>query len=387
MLQSVTDIRDVPLTIGDKNIHQPARNGDDIVLTIDRNIQAKVEEVLAKTLQRTGADDASIIVMDPRNAHVLAMANLPDYLPAEFNRVADATVFNNATISRPYEPASIIKLFTYSLGIEKGVVKPTDTYINTDSIRVDDYVISNAARGHTGQISFQHALNYSLNTATVTVFQRLGDGSTINRSARNVIYDFFYNHLRFGQKTDIELFGEAAGTVISPESSEGNAVRYSNMSFGQGLYPTMIQVVAGFSAIVNGGTYHSPTIVAGVMEGAEFKPDDERSGTRIVSKSTADTVKEMARSGRAAFYSHLDKRGYVVGGKTGTAEVVRDGRYTKDETVASYLGFGGNDESQYVIIVRVAGKGKKMQGARDALPVFTEVSNWLIDYLRIEPKG
>lgn len=389
MLESVTDVSDVPLTIGDQNINIPAQNGKNVVLTLDRNIQSKAEQALAAGLQRTGALNGSVLIMDPQTGKVLAMANLPTYNPAEYFKVEDAAAFNNATISAPYEPGSDVKTFTMATGIDKGVVKPTDTYNNTDYITVDDRTITNATKGHTGNITFQTALQYSLNTGFVTVAQRLGDGNSITKKARDTMYEYFHDRFRLGQLTGIELAGEAKGTLISPDEAEGNAVRYSNMSFGQGLDATMIQVTAGFSALVNGGKYYKPTIVNGyVADDGQFEQKAAAPAIeQIVAGSTAEQMKEMMHTARTSSFPSIDKAGYEVGGKTGTSQVIENGQYSTSETVGTYLGFGGGETAEYVIMVQVSGKDKLLQGARDAMPIFTDISNWMLDYLKIQPKG
>jgi cell division protein FtsI/penicillin-binding protein 2 len=172
-LESVTDVRHVPLTIVNRNIKEPAQDGKNIVMTIDRNIQSYVEQAIRAGAKRTGADEVSALVMDPRNGKILAMANLPTYKPAEYFNVKDVAAFNNATISSPYEPGSDVKTYTMAVGIDKGVVKASDTYNNTDYIRIEDRTITNATKGITGTISFQTAMNWSLNTGFVTVAQRL----------------------------------------------------------------------------------------------------------------------------------------------------------------------------------------------------------------------
>lgn len=389
LLQSVTDVRDVPLTIGNNNINKPAVDGDNIVLTIDRNIQSHVQQALADGLTRTGATKASAIVIDPQTGKVMAMANLPTYDPSKFNEVQDAALFNNAVVSAPYEPGSDVKTLTMAIGIDKGVVSADATYINTDSIKVDDRVISNAAWGHTGEITFQTALNWSLNTGFVTVAQRLGDGNSITRGARDIIYDYFYNKFRLGRLTGIEVAGEVAGTIISPDEVEGNAVRYSNMAFGQGLDVTMVQVAAAFCSVVNGGKYYSPTIISGTVDKAgNYTASKIKDPLPTISKSAADQVREMTRIARNLFYTRGDKPGYYIGGKTGTSQVIKDGVYSDDETVGTYLGFGGSEESsKYVIMIQVSGDHKELEGGLHALPIFTDISNWLIDYLKIQPKG
>lgn len=388
LLQSVTDVRDVPLTIGDNNINQPAVDGENIVLTIDRNVQSYVEQALADGLKRTGATKGSAIVMNPENGQVMAMINLPTFKPAEFNKVTDAALFNNGVVSEPYEPGSDVKTLTMAVGIDKGVVTANSTYVNNDYIKVDDRTITNATYGQTGTITFQHALNWSLNTGFVTIAQRLGDGISITKGARDTIYNYFYNRFKLGQLTGIEVEGEVAGTVISPDEEEGNAVRYSNMSFGQGLDVTMVQVTAAFCSIVNGGNYYKPTVIAGKIDSdGNYTKNNIATPTNPISKSTADQVKEMTHVARSTFFANVDKPGYYTGGKTGTSQVVKNGTYAEDETVGTYLGYGGGNTTKYVIMVQVSGEHKELQGALHALPIFTDISNWMLDYLKIQPKG
>lgn len=390
LLQSVTDPRDVPLTIGSKNIRQAPKNGDNLVLSLDRNIQARVETALSDALVRSSATHASAVIMNPHNGQILAMANLPTYSPAEYYKTEDISLFNNPVISQPYEPGSDIKTLTMAVGIDKGVVSPSDTYFNRDVVQVDDRRITNADKGRTGEISYQTALNYSLNTGFVDIAFKLGDGKYITRGARNTIYDYFYNRFKLGQVTGVELAGEVSGVVISPEKTEGNAVRYSNMVFGQGMDITMLQTTSAFASIVNGGKYYQPTILAGVVDdqGKYQQAPLAKVVNRTISSNTAEKVREMIHVARATFHSNQDKAGYYVGGKTGTSQIVKDGVYSDEETVATYLGFGGSkDRTEYVIMVQVSGEGRILTGARDALPIFTDISNWLLDYLKIKPKG
>lgn len=385
LLQSVTDVRDVPLTIGDNNIDQPAEDGENIVLSIDRNVQSYAEQALAEGLEKSGATNGSAIVMNPQTGKVLAMANLPSYNPAEYNKVEDASSFLNAITMVPSEPGSVVKTFTVATGIDTGTITPDSTYVNTDKIVVDDRTITNATKGQTGTITFQHALNYSLNTGMVTIAQRLGDG-TINSRARTTMYDYFHNRFGLGGLTGIEV-AEVTGQVISPENVEGNAVRYSNMSFGQGMDVTMIQMAAAFSSLINGGAYYQPTVIAGVMEDDEFVQTEPNKLRQVISAETSAQVKNMIGTARRTFYSSLDKAGYDVGGKTGTSQTLVNGEYVDDQTIGTYIGYGGNDTPEYVIMVQVSGENMNLGGSGDAMPIFTNISNWMIDYLRIEPKG
>ncbi|HEX6416644.1 MAG TPA: penicillin-binding protein 2 [Candidatus Saccharimonadales bacterium] len=389
LLQSVTDVRNVPLTIGDNNINKPAKNGEDVVLTIDRNIQAYAEKALAKGLEKSGATNGSVMVMDPNTGKIMAMANLPTYKPAEFTKVQDAAAFNNGTISEPYEPGSDIKAFTVAVGLDKNVIQPDSTYNNTDKIKVEDRTITNAVKGETGVITMQHALNYSLNTGMVTIAQRLGDGNNITLGARQTMYSYFHDKLHMGEVTGVELANEAKGTIISPSEADGGAVRYSNMAFGQGMDVTMIQVCAAFAPLINGGTYYKPTVIEGKMQDGKLaqapaKPSEQN----VISAETSKKVRQMVFEARNGFYSGVDKKGYYVGGKTGTSQTIKDGKYVDNETIGTYLGFGGSEsKSEYVIMVRVAGDNMNLQGNKDAMPIFTDISNWMLDYMKLQPKG
>lgn len=389
LLQSVTDVSNVPLTIGDNNINKPAKNGDNLVMTLDRNVQAYTEKALAKGLEASKATNGSVMVMDPQTGKVLAMANLPTYKPAEYNKVTDVAAFNNDTVSTPYEPGSDIKTFTVATGLDKGAIRPDSTYNNTDYIKVEDRTITNATKGQTGNITMQHALNWSLNTGMVTIAQRLGDGSSITRSARDTIYQYFHDKFRMGEMTGIEVANEAGGTIIPPTDVDGGAVRYSNMAFGQGMDVTMVQVCAAFSTLINGGIYYRPTVIAGKMsdDGSSFIADPKKAPIQnVISQNTSATVKDMIHQARLAFYAGKDRPGYYVGGKTGTSQTIENGQYVDDQTIGTYLGFGGDTTPRYVIMVQVSGKHMNLSGGTDALPVFTDISNWIIDYMKLQPQ-
>lgn len=387
--KSVTDVANIPLTIGKNNTEVAPKNGKNVVLSLDRNVQSYTEKALADGMKRVGATQGSVVVMDPQTGKVMAMANLPTYNPEQFTKVQDAAAFNNKVITSPYEPGSVMKTFTVATGIDKGVMTPSSTYNNTDRITVDDITIGNASKGQTGTISMQHALNWSLNTGMVTVAQRLGDGTYITRQARSTMYDYFHNRFGLGELTGIELAGEASGEIISPEEVQGNAVRYSNMSFGQGMNPTMLQVATGFSSIVNGGRYFKPTIIAGaVSDSGTYSANQAPVPIRqVISENSSKVAKQMIHDARNAFYSGQDKKGYDIGGKTGTSQTLINGSYDNSQTVGSYLGYGGDTVPRYVIMVQVSADGKNLAGNTDAMPIFTDISNWMIDYMKLQPQG
>ena len=389
LLKTVADVNDIPLTIGDDNVEIPAVDGKNIVLSLDENVQRATEKALASVIDGKRITYASAVVMDPNSGRIWAMANLPGYNPEEYWKVEDASIYRNLVLEDPYESASVCKTFTYAAAIEDGVIRPSDTYINTGSTKVDDRTINNARYSTSfGEITFQTALNASLNTGSVEVLRRMGDGN-ITREAREALYNAFYNWFGLGQRTGIELY-EAAGTVISPAEVEGNAVRYANMTFGQGMNVTMMQVAAAFSSVINGGKYYAPSIVAGELnDSGEIKWNEATEPVRqTVSEETSATMRDMLVKVRQAGAAEKDLAGYRVGVKSGTAETYdENGNYTSDATIASFIGFGGADDGSlpaYVVMVRIGGDAL-LWGSTDAEPAFTAISNFMLEYLKIAP--
>lgn len=392
LLKSVTDVRNVPLTVGKDNVRVEPMAGENVVLSIDRNIQSSAEEILKAGVEKAGATEGSMVVMNPDNGQIMAMANYPSYSPAEYYKVTDASVFVNSATMIPIEPASIIKTFTMATGIDKVVINAGSTYVNTDSVKVGDRTINNALKGYTGTLTMQQVLNMSLNTGTVTVGRRLGDGSSINLQARQTIYDYFHNRFGLSESTGVEV-PEASGSMYAPDAGDGNEVRYATMTFGQGFSATPLQVAAGFCSVVNGGAYYKPTLLAGqINTDTGYVTISTPSALRhTVSQNTSAQMRDMLVRARASSsLARSDPAGYTVGGKTGTAETItQSGSYTMEETVATYVGFGGTDAPKYVIMVRVAapGRGIRFEGAVHAGPIFTDMSNWMIKYLKLPPRG
>jgi len=388
LLRTVADVNNIPLSLGDGNIEVPAVDGKNIALSVDMSVQRATEKILAEAIRDTGASYASALVMDPKTGRVLAMANLPTYSPEEYWKVADAGVYRNRILEDPYEPASVCKTFTFAAGLELGVMRPTDTYVNTGSTVVEDRTIRNMWQGDFGTITFQQALNNSLNTGSVEVLRRL-DGGKITKRGRELLYEAYHDKFGLGEKTGIEMY-ESAGKVVGPDEGYGLNVRYANMTFGQGLDVTMIQTAAAFAAVVNGGEYYMPTVVAGeVVDGVLVEKARQGPVRRAIAESTSGAMRGMLVSAwRSGSASLRDLPGYEIGGKSGTAETIDGaGAYTSDTTIASYVGFGGTKTGlpEYVVMVRISGEGKSLRGGVDAAPIFGKISNYMIEYLKIRP--
>lgn len=394
ILKTVKDINNVALSIGDDNVKIPAQDGDNVVLTIDKTLQYNVEKILEKKSGELGFKNMSAIVMDPNSGEVLAMANYPSYDPANYGQVESAAAYINHVVEDPFEPASVCKTFTFAAATDLGVMTPEKMFTNYGEITIDGWPIRNAEQGSflLGQQSMQTAFNYSLNTGSTQALRWMGGSETeITASAREKLYNYYYNKFGLGHYTGIELY-ESPGYLVEPHADMyGLASTYANMTFGQNMQVTMLQVAAAVAAVVNGGDYYTPTIVAGKMVNGEFVEKEKSEPKQgIISKETSALMREMLYNTRRAWRNTgLDKEGYYVGGKTGTAQVIKNGAYSMDETQATYVGVGGTEGElpSYVIMVRVWEEGKLAGGQDHALPVFNELKTFVQDYLRIQPRA
>ena len=390
LLKTVADVNRVALSIGEDNIKIPAKDGQNIVLTVDRNIQKRTEQIVQQKMDELGRDRASVVIMNPNTGEIMAMVNLPGYDPANYAQVESAEIYTNRVTDDPYEPASVCKSFTFATGIELGVMDADSTYYNVDRVYIDGWPIANATFGLEGVRTIQFALNWSLNVGSIQALKWIGgDAERITEQGRKTLYDYYVNHFGLGQATGIELY-EAKGLISDPVEGDGRDSLYANMTFGQNMLVTMLQVAAGYASLINGGEYYSPTIVKGTMEnGRLVKKELAGPVRRAISEETSAKMREMLWGTRTwpRMYGQ-DPEGYYIGGKTGTAQVIRDGAYVMDETVGTYVGFGGakGELPAYLIMVRIWQDGTMSGGESHALPVFTEISNYLLDYLQIEAK-
>lgn len=374
-LKAITDLKGVPLVANRDNILKDAVPGDRITLTIDIGMQKKAENILDQHLKSLSAKSGSVIIIDPNNGAIKAMANLPSYNPAEFNKVKDPSVFTNDAVSSPLEVGSIMKTLTVSAGLNEGVISKNTEFNDSARAEIDGAVVTNVGEGGSpGRRSISDILRLSLNTGAIYILKQLGGGE-INDKGRKVWHDYLVNHYFFGQKTGIEQGYEAEGVV--PGSSEGFGlnIRYANMAFGQGLTITPLQFAAAFAATVNGGDYYQPYLVE-PDNGQAAKPKKKE----VIKKSvSADTRALHQRSVDTHFLS-LRRDGYKIGGKTGTPQIASPaGGYYSDRFNGTFIGYLGGDRPQYVIMIRVdEPKVATYAGFEAAAPLFGKIVDMLI---------
>lgn len=393
LLKTVKDINNVALSIGDDNEKTPAIDGESVVLTIDKSMQRDVEKIIEEQSGGVGFANISALVMDPNNGRILAMANYPGYDPANFGKVSSAADYINHVVEDPYEPASVCKTFAFATGVDYGIMTPETTFYNTGQTIVDDWPIKNAEQGAevAGTQTMQTAFNYSLNTGTTQMLRWLGGSETdITELGRTRLYEYYHDKFGLGQATGIELI-ESVGILQKPNAEIwGLDSTYANMTFGQNMQATMIQTAAAMASVVNGGKFYTPTVVAGKMVNGTFVENEQKPAVRsTVSEATSATMREMLYGTRKMWRANgTDAPGYYVGGKTGTAQIIKDGAYSFDETSATYIGVGGTEGElpEYLIMVRVWEDGKKAGGQAVALPVFNALKAYVQDALKIRPK-
>ncbi len=390
-LKAITDAQGVPLVANKDNIITQPQNGQRVSLTLDIAVQRQLQDILKTGLDNAKSSSGSALIMEADTGAVKAMANYPTYSPSEFYKVQDAAVFNNAAVSAPLEVGSIMKPFTAAAALNQGAVKQSTTYYDPSYVVVDGKKITNIEEdGGAGTRSIADILQLSLNTGAVYLLQQLGGGS-VNEKARVTWHDYLTNHYRFGQPTGIEQGYEAAGSIPDPKDGFGLNIQYANMAFGQGMLTTPLQIGAALSSLVNGGTYYRPRLVDKVTDaqGKQTKKVPQVVGGPVVSAKTSEEIRGLMQHVVAKNYLAYSMKkppdGYLIGGKTGTAEITKpEGGYYDNKFNGTFMGFVGGDKPKYVIVVRVnephiAGYA----GAKAAAPIFAALSSMLMDNFNI----
>jgi cell division protein FtsI (penicillin-binding protein 3) len=381
-LKAITDAKGVPLVSNNNNILKDPVSGDRVLMTIDIGMQRKVEDMLREHLPSVGSESGSVVIMNPKNGAIKAMANWPTYNPSEFYKVSDAAVFTNAAVSQPMEVGSIMKTLSVAAALDKGVVNKDTSFFDPAKFQIDGATVRNVEEDGGPQTrTISDILRFSLNTGAIYLLKQMGGGE-INQQARDTWHDYLVNHFRFGQKTNIEQGYEAEGTVPDPKDVSGINIQYANSTFGQGLNITPLQIAAAFSATINGGSYYKPHVIETADKKGELIND------KVVKKEVSAQLRAWHENSVDKNWQFVDREGYRIGGKTGTAEIpLPEGGYKKDVHNGTFIGYVGGDNPEYVIVVRV-NEPRRISfyaGTAAAAPLFGKISNMLIDNFSIRP--
>ena len=350
---------------------EQASTGEDIRLTIDAAIQVRAEEALANAVDAYSAQGGSAVVMNPRNGDVYAIANYPSYDPDDVGSASEAELVNRAT-GFTYEPGSTFKAFTVAAALEEGIVAPSTRFDLPPTIKVADRVIEEAHVRPRVILTVADILAQSSNVGAVTIGLEVGGER----------FDHWIREFGFDEPTGIDFPGEERGIVPAYDEYSGSTM--GNLPIGQGLSVTPMQMAAGYAAIANGGVLRTPRLVAQV-DGERVEPeDDER---RVMSEETAKQLRGMLEGVLAAggTASEVEVPGYVLAGKTGTAQKAENGTYSETDYVASFVGFAPASNPELLVAVAVDEPDYEHSGGAVAAPVFGEIAQFALPYLGISP--
>jgi cell division protein FtsI/penicillin-binding protein 2 len=353
-------------------------NGTTLVLTLNRDLQARVESILDQSLLEYGAENGAIIVMNPRNGEVLAMATTPrmdlNNYGVYFSLYSNGSQYNRS-IGAAYEPGSVLKILTMAAAIDTGAVTPQTTYVDTGSIQVGGITIQNWNRDSWGQQDMVGCLQHSLNVCLAWIATQMGPQS-------------FYGYMeRFGlgHPTGIDLAGEAMGRLKVPGDSDWYNVDLGTNAFGQGVTVTPLQMLMSVSAVANEGKMVTPHVLYSMLrDGHQYNVPSQYAGSPI-SAQTAHTLSDMLAVSLEAESSSALLPGYRMAGKTGTAQIPTDFGYDETQTNASFIGWGPVDDPQFMIYVWLQRPTSSIWSSETAAPVFSQVAEQTVILLNIPP--
>ncbi len=365
------------LSITDRNI-VPAKDGVDLVLTIDATVQYEVEKILKNVMEKHHADEGTIIVQEPSTGKILAMANYPNFNVNEFNKVENMKVFSNPAVSSAYEPGSVFKTFTMAMGIDSGVIVPSTTYIDNGFVKKSGYTIKNSDEKAHGKQTMTQVLEKSLNTGVIFVEKLVG-----NKRFKDYIKKF-----GFGEKSEIDLPGDSPGNIRNLKNIRRDLEFYT-AAYGQGITATPLQLVDAYSAIANDGVLLKPQIVEKIIyPNGEEKYIEPKEKRRVIKKETAKKVRKMLQSVVENGHGKRAKvPGYSVGGKTGTAQVAKVGSkgYEDGITIGSFVGIAPIKKPKFTVLVKIVNPKDVQWAESSAAPAFGEIMKFLLNYYNVEP--
>ena len=346
----------------------PPKDGFNIVLTIDETIQYIAERALDEAFEKYHAHGASIIVMNPKTGEILALANRPTYDLENFRNSIPEQKTDRAIVN-VYEPGSVFKIVTLSAALEEGIAKETDVFFcENGAYKVGNHILHD--HHPYGNLTLKQVIEESSNICTTKIAQKMGPQTFYKYAKR----------YRFGMKTGIDIVGEVSGLLKDP--SQWSSTSIGAIPIGQEVTVTPLQLVAAISSIADGGVYMKPHVVKYILDNHEelIKEYQPQVVDRVISSDTARRVKDVLvgvvqeGTGRLA---RVD--GLKIAGKTGTAQKVVDGRYSRSHFCATFIGFAPADDPQLAMVVTFDDPRGSHYGGTVSAPVFKKV---LVDSLK-----
>ena len=373
-----SDAKGNKLKLGE--IYEQPQNGMNITLTINNEIQTSLERELSNAVTKYSPDRAVGLVMDPNSGEILAISARPNFSQENYKNYSIEEINRNLPVWATYEPGSTFKIITLSAALQENKVDlDKDTFTDTGAIKVENATLHCWKHGGHGKETFLQVVENSCNPGFVVLGQRLGKDTLFN----------YIEKFGFGKKTGVDLNGESTGILF--DRSKVGPVELATTAFGQGVSVTPIQQVTAVSAAINGGTLYKPYIVKSINEpetNTVIKENKKEVVRNVISKETSEKVRyalESVVANGSGRTSYID--GYRVGGKTGTAQKVENGRYMNNNYILSFIGFLPADNPQVVVYIAIDNpKGTVQYGGTTVGPLSKAVLKDCIKALNI-PKS
>lgn len=371
-----SDAKGNKLTLSD--IYVKPQDGMDLQLTIDINIQKSIERELDNVVNMMNPDMALAVVMNPKTGEVLGMSSRPTFDPNNYKNYSSEILSRNLPIWASYEPGSTQKIITTAASIEEKVIDIyNEHFYDSGGVTVDGARIRCWKAGGHGDQTFLQVLQNSCNPGFVQMGERLGKERLFS----------YLDMFGFGNKTGIDLNGEGKG-IIFPLSRVGN-VELATTAFGQGISVTPIQQITAISAILNGGNLLRPYVLANVLEpetGNVMYQNKTKVVRKTISEETSKTMRYALETvvalggGKAAYID-----GYRIGGKTGTAQKVKDGRYLVNNYIMSFVGIVPSNDPEAVLYIAIDNpKNTALLSSYTTTPIARRILLDIIDALDIK---
>lgn len=371
-----SDAKGNKLNVSD--VYVEPQDGMNLYLTIDINIQKSIERELDNIVDMFSPDMALAVVMNPKTGEILGMGSRPDYNPNTYQKYSQDVLSRNLPVWSSYEPGSTFKIITMATSVEEKIIDiENDHFYDSGSVNVDGSVLKCWKAGGHGDQTFLQVLQNSCNPGFVKLGQMLGKERLFS----------YIKKFGFGEKTGVDLNGEGQG-ILFPLEKVGN-VELSTTAFGQGVSVTPIQQVTAVSAVVNGGYLYKPYIVKSIAEKETNSIIQETSKTlvrKVISSETSAIMRHALESvvakggGKAAYIE-----GYRIGGKTGTAQKVKDGRYLVGNYIMSFMSIVPSNDPEAVFYLAIDNpKNTALLSSYTTTPIARRVLLDIIDALDIK---
>lgn len=366
------------ILFGDYSKHDSI-DGDSIVLTIDRSVQYILENQLKKGVEKFGAKSGQIVVMDPKSGDVLGMANYPNFDPYDpYKEYLDEnkkikSEIRNKSISDNLEPGSVIKPLTIAAALDLGLIDLNYTFQDNGVLKLSDTEVDNWDKKHHGTMSLIDLLQKSNNIGSSLIGLKLG--------SKNI--SEYFSRFGFGRTSSIDLEGEEIGYLKKGFWAD---IDIASAAFGQGFTATPLQVLSSYTVFLNEGNLIKPKIIKYIKKsnGEQIKYPNLIEKNAI-KRETADNMnKLLVKSIEGNESKYFNIKNYHIGGKTGTAQIAKDGKYLENKTNALFVGYLASSK-KFSMIVRLEEPSSSPYAAETAVPLWMDTASELINYYNISP--